>query len=160
QDPAAGDLIAEHDGGTDPVTTLPYTIPVIHNGTFIGRGPGKLRSLVTFRNNAGGKYMNSIFIQQDFGIAIEHTDSPQDSYKQFDLGNLELKNNIFYAVQENIADSIFRVFRDGELDISEQMNAFRSYFTEGANVVSDPEIGIGTDSYDVIPRGDITSSLA
>jgi hypothetical protein len=83
QDPAFGDKIGEHDGGSNPVTGLPYSIPVIYNATCIGRGPGKGSLLFTFRNNSGGKYLNSIFIKQEKGVEIEYTEFPQDSYKQF-----------------------------------------------------------------------------
>jgi hypothetical protein len=40
QSSSRGDKLIEISGGIDPITAMPYTDPVIFNGTFIGRGPG------------------------------------------------------------------------------------------------------------------------
>ena len=70
QDPTAdaADRGGEHDGGTDPETGTPYAIPVFVNITSIGN-PGS--RTITFRDNAGGQYHNSIFINYGKGIDIE-----------------------------------------------------------------------------------------
>lgn len=92
----------EHDGGTDPETGQPYAIPVIFNATYIGSGAGSLRSSNDFalnlRDNAGGKYYNSIFT--DFagaGVAIEDLGSGEDSRGRLEAGDLVLSHNIWFG---------------------------------------------------------------
>lgn len=98
QDPSAGnaDRGGEHDGGTDPETATPYAIPVFFNVTSIGNPNSRA---LTFRDNAGGKYYNSIFTNFGKGVDIEDlTSQNQDSYKQFQDGNLILQNNVFFNI--------------------------------------------------------------
>lgn len=113
QDPATGDRGGEHDGGTDPETAQPYATPVFFNSTYIGRGTGAGTRLLTFRDNAGGEYHNSIFANFANGVDIEKLGSNQDSYKQFEDGNLALAGNIFYDVvnagTSSTADDVFTV---------------------------------------------------
>ena len=96
QDPAAGDRGGEHDGGTTPETGTPYAIPYFVNVTSTGKS---LSRTITFRDNAGGYYYNSIFTGYGKGIDIEDIAADvQDSYKQFLDGNLQLKGNIFFNI--------------------------------------------------------------
>jgi hypothetical protein len=96
-----GDRGGEHDGGSsDCETCEPYAIPVIANATY--RGGGSNRAL-TFRDNAGGKYFNSIFLNYGKGVDIEDLEDDGDSYNQLKEGNLEIKNNIFWNVAGNDA---------------------------------------------------------
>ena len=96
QDPAAGDRGGEHDGGTSPETGTPYAIPYFANVTSIGKSPSRA---ITFRDNAGGKYYNSIFSGYGLGVDIEDlVGVDQDSYKQLLDGNLVLEGNIFHNI--------------------------------------------------------------
>ena len=70
QSDSTGDHMGEHDGGTNPEAAAPYATPTIFNATFIGKGIGNNRTM-TLRDNAGGHYHNSIFIDQGRGIDIE-----------------------------------------------------------------------------------------
>lgn len=90
-----GDRGGEHDGGTEPETATPYATPVIYNATYVGNGQGRA---LTFRDNAGGEYHNSIFVNWSKGVDIENLDSDQDSYKQFLDGNLTLSGNVFWNI--------------------------------------------------------------
>ena len=83
QEPNAGDRGGEHDGGTDPEDGIPYAAPVIYNATYIGRGIDAGKRAITFRDNAGGWYVNSIFANWGKGIDIENLASGQDSYARF-----------------------------------------------------------------------------
>ncbi|KAA3645161.1 MAG: carboxypeptidase regulatory-like domain-containing protein [Bacteroidetes bacterium] len=85
----------EHDGGTDPETATPYATPVIYNVTYIGNGTSRA---ITFRDNAGGEYHNSIFYNFGKGIDIEDLTSGEDSYSRFVNSDLKLKGNIFYEI--------------------------------------------------------------
>lgn len=98
QDATSGsaDRGGEHDGGTDPETAQPYAIPVYYNVTSVGNSATRA---LTFRDNAGGKYYNSIFTGYGKGVDIEDlTSSSQDSYKQWEDGNLKLENNVFFNI--------------------------------------------------------------
>ena len=92
-----GDSGGEHDGGTDPETAEPFAIPVIYNATYLGRDPDD-EAAVRIRDNAGGKYFNSLFCNYQRGFRIEILPDDQDSYKQFQDGNLEFTNNVFHNV--------------------------------------------------------------
>ena len=94
----------EHDGGDDDETGQPYAIPMVSNATWIGSGAssagvggdGNDRAIY-FRDNAGGKYYNSIFTDYvGVGLKIEDIDG-QDSRKQMEDGNLVLSNNIWFG---------------------------------------------------------------
>lgn len=96
-----GDRGGEHDGGAgDCEACAPYAIPVISNATYSGGGSNRA---LTFRDNAGGKYFNSIFVNYGKGVDIEDLENEEDSYKQLTEGNLQLKNNIFWNVAGNDA---------------------------------------------------------
>ncbi len=90
----AGDRNGEHDGGTDPETATPYATPTIYNATYIGGAKG-----VTFRDNAGGKYVNSIFSDMGKGIDIEDLTSGEDSKSRLDAGDLVLDGNVMVGVK-------------------------------------------------------------
>ena len=113
QDPNDGDRLGEHDGGTDPETAEPFAIPTIYNATYIGRGAAAGKRVITFRDNAGGHYRNSIFTDQAKGIDIENLAENQDSYKQFDDGNLSLENNVFWNVADGTGAGIFKISGPG-----------------------------------------------
>ncbi|GAB4250553.1 MAG: hypothetical protein Kow0079_03910 [Vicingaceae bacterium] len=89
----------EHDGGTTPEDGTPYAHPLIYNATYIGNGTSRT---ITFRDNAGGEYHNSIF--QDFGngIDIEDLATGQDSKSRLDAGELILKGLVMSNISANL----------------------------------------------------------
>ncbi len=156
-----GDRLGEHDGGTDPETGDPYAIPTIHNVTYIGRGAGAGKRQITFRDNAGGHYANSILMNQDKGVDIELLIG-QDSYQQFENGKLTLKNNIFWAVAQ---DPIFNVSAADDVpaeDIDAPRNAVSGSFAENANELKDPGIEINEQNsyFNPIPGNDVGGDMA
>lgn len=121
QDNAAGDRMGEHDGGTKPETAEPYAIPVVYNATYIGRGADAGKRVITFRDNAGGHYVNSIFANQAKGIDIEMLITEQNSYKQMEAGNLFIKNCIFSDIADATAAGIFKLSFSGDsLDTNDE----------------------------------------
>jgi hypothetical protein len=86
-----GDRHGEHDGGTDPETAQPYATPTIYNATYIGN-----ESKLTFRDNAGGTYSNSILLVAK--IDVENLPSGEDSKSRLDDGDLMIKGNVIDAV--------------------------------------------------------------
>lgn len=98
QDPTAdsADRGGEHDGGTNPEDGTPYANPVFSNVTSVGNSGSRA---ITFRDNAGGEYYNSIFVNYAKGIDIEDIlGSSIDSYKQFSDSILKLECNVFYNI--------------------------------------------------------------
>ncbi len=117
---ADGDRVGEHDGGpSDNQLGTPYSTPVIYNATYIGNKNGESR-LITFRENAGGSYKNSIFVNQSKAIDIEYRQDVNNnlagsSYKMFEDGNLKVQSCIFYDIagitseSENYEKTLFAV---------------------------------------------------
>jgi len=101
-----GGRVAEQDGGTEPEDGQPYAIPLISNVTYLGAGTGNTpqgdgAELMIFRDNAGGKYYNSIFTDYNGanggkGITVEDLASGEDSRARLEAGELVLNNNIWW----------------------------------------------------------------
>jgi len=101
----------EHDGGTDPETGQPFSIPEVYNATYIGSGADAFLTsnnlAINLRDNAGGKYFNSIFT--DFsgsGISIEDLDSGEDSRSRLESGDIEFSNNIWFGFGNINGDAV------------------------------------------------------
>lgn len=138
-----GDRAGEHDGGTDPETGTPYAHPVIYNATYIGRGETEGKRVITFRDNAGGEYHNSIFTDFGQGIDVENLESGEDSYSRFSNGDIILEGNVFDNVASNVADDIFKVSLGSGVTLADSMastNAFKAYFASANNMVEAPNI--------------------
>ncbi|NOX47972.1 MAG: hypothetical protein GXO89_13440 [Chlorobi bacterium] len=142
QDANEGDRCGEHDGGTDPETGTPFAIPTIYNATYFGRGADAGKRTITFRDNAGGHYLNSIFANQSKGIDIENLADAQDSYAQFADGNLSLESNVFWGVADGTAEGIFKISGPGAnaADSIAALQTFAAYFETANNVVENPGI--------------------
>lgn len=110
----AGDRMGEHDGGTDPEDGQPYARPTIYNATYIGRGAVAGKRVITFRDNAGGFYHNTIFANQAKGIDVEILIGNQHSYKQVEEGNLKVMDCIFSDIADGTADGIFKLSFSGD----------------------------------------------
>ena len=102
QDSETGNRAGEHDGGTTPEDGTPYATPAIYNATYIGSGElstnGDNDVVLKIRDNAGGKYHNSIFT--DFAgeaVDIEDLESGEDSRARLEAGDLVLADNIWWG---------------------------------------------------------------
>jgi len=102
-----GDRGGEHDGGTDPEAGMPYATPIFSNCTYVGGGQDAGKRALTFRDNAGGEYHNSIFINYDKGVDVEILSGSDHSYGQYQIGNLTLENNHFFNVADQTITSVF-----------------------------------------------------
>jgi len=89
----AGDRAGEHDGGTEPEDGAPFAIPTIYNATYIGNGSGD--RCLYFRDNAGGKYYNSVFMNFESAVKVEDLSSGEDSRARLEAGDLVLQHNIW-----------------------------------------------------------------
>ena len=120
----------------------------------LGRGAGAGKRVITFRDNAGGHYANSIFANQERGIDIEKLASAQHSYKQFEDGNLTLKNNYFQSVADGTAAGIFAL--SGEGADSASTAAFVASFAANGNEAGDA----GISASNPVPSTAVTGSMA
>jgi hypothetical protein len=91
-----GGRLGEHDSGGPGEGETPRSKPVIYNATYVGNGG----DLITFRDDAGGVYANSIFFNTDGGIEVEYREDKHNSWDQFSEGELVIKNNLFQNVAE------------------------------------------------------------
>ena len=162
-EPAEGDRGGEHDGGTDPEDGVPYATPTIYNATYIGRGIDAGKRALTFRDNAGGWYVNSIFVNWGKGVDIERLASGEDSYERFDNDSLVLEGNLFYDVvsagSSATAGDVFKIsFGDGASDNGETA-AFEAAFDDNDNQVADPGISyvFEEDGYQVVPTNSVAT---
>jgi len=163
-----GDRLGEHDGGpSSNELGQPYAHPIFSNVTYVGRGASAGKRSITFRDNAGGEYVNSVFAEQAKGIDLEWRDdngaptsgdpTGLSSYSQWaDAGILKIENNIFQNVSDNTAAGIFRVASekdDMEADlfvVGPNANSdFASYFGTAGNQVKD----VGVDAVNPTASG-------
>lgn len=99
------DRAGEHDGGTDPETAQPYATPIVANATYIGAGQKASGRILTFRDNAGGKYYNSMFVNFKKGIEIEILKDGENSFKRLQSLDLELKSNYMGSIAGIVGDA-------------------------------------------------------
>lgn len=155
-----GDRIGEHDGGTDPEDGQPYALPFIYNVTYMGQGIAAGKRLVTFRDNAGGNYANSIMFNQAKGIDVELL-AGTCSYNRFEAGQLTLTNNIFYNIAQ---DPIFNVEAANDVPENDKTTAqstIAAYFASAGNTVSDPGLVYNENfaNFNPIPTGNVGGTL-
>ncbi len=117
-----GGNCGEHDGGKENETGEPYAEPIIYNVTYIGNG-GKL---IKLRDNAGGTYANSIFLNcTSAGIQVEYRgDKSSHSFKMMQDGKLAFKNNLFYNV---MGDTTYTVARAENTSQDSAVGTFQYY---------------------------------
>lgn len=164
-----GDRLGEHDGGpSSNELGEPYAHPIFSNVTYVGRGASAGKRTITFRDNAGGEYHNSIFAEQARGIDIEYREDAggsstgQCSYSQWaDEGILKLGNNIFQNVADGTGAGIFQVVSekdDSDQDlftVPEQAKSdFAAYFESAGNMVAD----VGVDADNPTASGDVAGT--
>jgi sulfur transfer protein SufE len=84
----------EHDGDVDDFTKTPFSNPTIYNVTYVGPGSGAGTGgdALRMRENAGGKYYNSIFT--GFGDQAVRVDS--NAAARVAAGDLDIAGNIFF----------------------------------------------------------------
>ena len=146
---ASSDHGGEHDGGTDPEDGTPYATPTIYNATYLGNSSSRAMIL---RDNAGGKYYNSIF--QDFskGINIEDLTSGEDARKRLEGGDLKMVDNILYNVASDDLTKQF-IYVDSGKNFKADCSGESGI---SGNTVSDP--GFAANS--LVPTNALTAGTA
>lgn len=167
QDPTEGGDLGEHDGGTSPEDGSPFAKPVISNATYIGRGIGAGSDIMTIRDNAGGEYHNSIFVNQDDPIDIEVLEGPSDSYNQFTMGNIVFNDNFFYSIGvagETTVENCFKANAGDTIVAASVVTAaqddMRATFGASNTFNEDPGVTFNGTTANVIPTGAATSGAS
>lgn len=139
--------LAEQDGAGGSEIFEPFAIPVIYNATYVGAGldatpAGDRAEALMFRDNAGGKYYNSIFTEFNtaeggFALTIENLDTStgettRDSQQRFEEGDLVLANNIWGRFGAGNTPSEFVSDDDGNRD------AIVDALVDWGNLATDP----------------------
>jgi len=153
-----GDRIAEHDGGTNPETGIPYSSPSIYNATYFGRGADAAKRIITFRDNAGGHYANSIFYHQNKSIDIEMLET-ECSYTRFYNGSLTIVNNIFFSIESPYisVSAGSSVSTEDEIIANTTLDNY-FYYTE--NEYFDPGYSIRGTLFNIQPTADVSQNIA
>lgn len=140
---ANSDRGGEHDGGTSPEDGTPYATPIIYNATYIGNGASRA---VTFRDNAGGEYHNTIFHNFGKGIDIEDLATGEDSKARLDAGELKLAGVVLSSIGSN------NIVDNNGTDLSAHANVSNIITSAAgittANPIPGSSLGTGTASAD------------
>jgi hypothetical protein len=153
-----GNLIFELDGSPSHPSTKPYTKPIIFNLTAIGRGQENPAGLISFSSNAAGIFANSVFVSEQWGVKNEYVDGSPNSIEQWQNGNLEISGCTFWDVAFNTAESIFTI--SGDDPGNEIATAWKAYFDDAQNQVSNSGIGRYGETYNVFPEEGFYSFIA
>ena len=137
----------EHDGGTDPKDGQPFATPLIFNATFRGPGMATGKRAVSFADNAGGGYHNSIFMDFAFGADVEYLGpGEQDAFHMFEEGYLVFQNNLLFDIGNQPVFALRNVSpqSDSEPGVAAARLAMESYFADPANgnSLTDPDLDI------------------
>jgi hypothetical protein len=158
-DDEAGDHVAEHTGNPYPGISSLYSIPQIYNCTFIGDLERHDSHIISFERGSGGIYKNSLFLNNETGIAIEYNEGDNDSFSRIISNDLVFSNNIFYKVAEDTESELFTLASLSAIpqDINDTIALF---FSGQINKIDDP--GISTDNipYDLLPVNTVYYDLA
>ncbi len=154
-DDADGNSGGEHDGGTTPEDGMPYAVPVVSNATWIGAGDasGAFNDMAfNIRDNAGGKYSNSIFADFfGFGAQIEDLVSGKDSRERLDSGEIEFQRNIWYSFGSG--DGVAQLFPEAWTQAHMSAPANQNLFGVNPKLTSWPKPGRPADgSFNPIPQ--------
>lgn len=150
QSEQVGDKLAEHDGGINPVEGSPYTIPEIFNATFIGSGSSAIHGLITFQDNGGGKYYNSVFLEQEEGIAIELKNG-ESSYTRFTENSIDFGYNLFYHIANNTFPSVGMVLKDLTTKDAIKSEEFNNELLTNFNEIRNINLGKNAGDISVYP---------
>ncbi len=146
QDIGFGDKIIESNESFYNI--LPYTKPVILNGTFVGRGPLIQNTSISCFGAGGVSVYNSIFLNQHTGIKIEASTNIFSSFNRLKRNEFEFRGNIFWNVAANNFQNLLSVVGSISADDGEFID---NYLLSRNNLIFNPHIQIEFDRTNPIP---------
>ena len=153
QDVNTAGRVGEHDGGTIQESAPPFSTPYIANATYVGAGiqnapQGDGSEAIVFRDNAGGKYLNSIITEYNasnggFGVTVEDLENNEDSRARLENGDLVMSNNLWWEFGEG-----------NTLEAISDQEFVRDHLAANNNQIVNPELrGVSrTDDGGLDPR--------
>ena len=142
----------EHDGAS-PDNQAPFAQPNVYNATYIGVGTNATvsggdaadgnRFLVLMRDNAGGFYTNSIFMEGNgSAIAFEDRDDTADgdAFARLEAGDIAYDDNYFFGFNAgtDASDIFIAVNADEETVASSSMTVAATL--GAANTIANPDL--------------------
>jgi len=121
--PGPDSRCGEHDGGVSPEDAQPFSIPAIANVTYITKSDRF--TTIMFRENAGGKYVNSIF--HDCGDVFINGLLCEARYR---AGDIVLARNVFWAAAAPTSWAFWDPYS----------GIVTTAFNAGQNVIGNPEL--------------------
>lgn len=153
QSAAGGDKLIEADGNSvEKIISIPNSKPTLYNLTLVGNRDGSGDQLVSFNTNAAGSLQNCIMVEQDNGVVVEFSSFRANSYTQILDGKLKLTNNLFFSINDNTPDGMFRVHGINGENTNEQDNYMESYFHTAANRIVDPGFIVSQSEFNLNPQ--------
>ena len=165
QDAAVGNSAFECDGGTTPEDGTPYSIPQLYNITAIGSGVqganAKNTPLLNLRDNSGGKFYNSIFLDgRGYAVQVEDLASGEDSRSRLENEDLVFNNNIWFGFKDGIADAgagqdFLLSYLTNPTNVNDVSDPMIAGVDRGTNKMLDPRVNVASPAYsNVLPTPD------
>src|SRR5690606_41389573 len=105
-------------------------------------GDEGLLGTLLLRDNAGGEYHNSIFMNYENGVSLELRTDIESSCDRLVAGDLKLENNIWYNIADGTPANISKIITGGTVADAvrdDAADSFATYFTDARNVTADAE---------------------
>ena len=141
-----GDRLFENGGNV--VIGEETSHPVFFNLTLIGQGSNSNKPTMSFLENAGGKFYNSLMLEQQTGVELQKIADTENSYQQFLDGNVRIEECWFYDIASNQADQVF-VMSGGYT--TQDLDNWSSYFHRAGNQIRNTGIGLDGGKYNLLP---------
>ena len=143
-----GDKLAEHDGGSGFLETI--TRPQIYNATFIGNGSSDVHNLITFTENGGGIYANSLFVNQSTGVQVEY-EPGFSSWRLFETGDILFAGNEIFGIADGSLSSFALVVDKTETVLADKSGLLIESVVENKNTINDYGIGLLENNIQLVP---------
>jgi hypothetical protein len=151
-----GDKLAEHDGGSGFLETI--TRPQIFNASFIGNGSSEVHNLITFTENGGGIYANSLFVNQSKGVEIEY-EPGFSSWRLFELGDILFTGNEINGVSDGTLTSFALVVDKTGTILSDKTSQLAESVLNNNNAITDFGLGLFDNSIQLVPNSYVHENL-
>lgn len=146
QYPGIGDRLFE-TGGTQTSILTPAE-PIFHNITLFGGGPEHRKPIMSFLDNASGKFYNSLFVHQGYGIELHKINLTNHSYEQWQEGHIAVEYCWFDQIGNNSNEEVF--YLTGGYTEQEQAQ-WAAYFEGGNNRRQTSGVGMVGERFQVLP---------
>ncbi len=149
QEPESGTGRAGEHDGANPDNQAPFSQPTIFNATYVGLGADVVDLpegdaddfAILMRDNAGGFYNNSVFIDfPGIGVALEDRNT-ESSFERMEAGDLAFNNNFWFGFGAgSTAADLFVAVDPDEITVPGSSATVASNFTTNGNSIEDPQL--------------------